>query len=130
MIILKIGKVEDITRERDVYLKLAGIQGIPLIYGSCVTSPTKSYMTIQCFSEDLFCYITLHGLRQACEVAGTVVNENPSLDIQGWLMGVYRLLFCSYPYFLPCMQKVSFIVTLNRKISFIRVIGRPLGNLR
>ena len=108
-VILKFGESEDITKERDAYLKLAGIEGIPAIYGSaCVSSPKMSCISIQCFSEDLFYYVTLNGamrLSQACEVAGTVVSENTLLNIQGWLIGVCRLLFCSYPYSLPCMRK-------------------------
>jgi len=79
VVILKIGRVEEVERERDIYLLLEDIEGIPAIYGWCLTSPTASYISIEPFAEDLYHYITANGpmnLRQACEVAGTIVSAN------------------------------------------------------
>ncbi|KAF9647568.1 hypothetical protein BDM02DRAFT_2654424 [Thelephora ganbajun] len=79
MVILKIGKTEDVTKERDINLQLEGIPGIPVIYGWCVTNPTSGYISIQPFTEDLYHYVVANGamsLRQACEVAGTFMSAN------------------------------------------------------
>ena len=62
LVILKIGGMDEIIRERDVYIQLEGIPGIPALYGSCVTSPTGSYLSVQPFATDLFNYVADNGV--------------------------------------------------------------------
>ena len=78
-VVLKIGAMEELTKERDIYLQLIGISGIPGLYGWCLTSPTVSYLSLQPFTEDLYHYVTANGpmpLRQVCRVVGTAVSAN------------------------------------------------------
>lgn len=78
-VVLKISTVEEIDKEREIYLLLEGLSGIPAIYGWCLTNPTNSYVSIQPFEEDLFQYVTVNGpmgLRQACEIVEKVVSVN------------------------------------------------------
>ena len=87
MVILKIGRVEDVVKERNIYVQLEGIPGIPIIYGWCVTNPLTSYISLQPFAEDLYEYVVANSavcLRQACKVAGEVVSVNVLLS------GYYR----------------------------------------
>lgn len=93
MVVLKIGRVEEVTKERDIYIELEGIPGIPVIYGWCVTSPETSYISIQPFAEDLYRYVMANGhvpLRQACEVAGEIVSANILLFVQDQLTSLFR----------------------------------------
>lgn len=88
MVILKIGRVEEVVKERDIYVQLEGIPGIPIIYGWCVTDPMTSYISLEPFTEDLYEYVATNGavcLRQACKVAGEVVSVNVLLFIQDQL---------------------------------------------
>ena len=93
-VILKIGRAKEVAKERDIYLRLEGIPGIPVIYGWCVTNPSTSYISIQPFAEDLYQYIAAKGpmsIRQACEVAEDLVSSSILLFTQDWLTAVYPI---------------------------------------
>lgn len=77
MVILKIAYAADVIRERDIYLQLDRIPGVPALYGWCVTNPAVSYISIQPFAEDLYRYVMDNGpmdLMQACGIARTIVS--------------------------------------------------------
>ena len=78
---LKIGNKNEIKQEIDIYKQLAGISGLPSIFGWCLFNPSYSYISMEPFSQDLYGYVEDHGpmhLRQACEVGGTIVSANIS----------------------------------------------------
>lgn len=85
---LKLGGPEEVARERDIYLQLKGIAGIPAIYGSCVNHPTASYISIQPFDVDLYRYVVANGpmcLREACGVVSTLVSTHSSFRTSRYL---------------------------------------------
>jgi len=54
---------------------------LPMLCGSCLFSPSFSYLSMQPFTQDLYRYVQERGSmcsKQACEVAGTVVSADAS----------------------------------------------------